>query len=332
MKTSEENFSKARITGLGTYVPENILNNDDLEKMVDTNDEWIVRRTGVKERRITSSKQFTTDLGVKAVEDLMMRYKKSIEDVDLILVATSTPDYSFPSVASQIQARLKIPCCGAIDLNAACAGFVYGLQLANGLITSGMNKKILVIGAETLSKITDYSDRTTCILFGDGSGAALIEYDEYNPSFLSSHMGSNGDGGIHLYKVGLSKEMNGIPLADTPYLVQNGREVYKWAVKNVPIGVKVLLDKIGLTINDIDWFIPHSANLRMIESMCDKMSYPMEKALTSVEYFGNTSAASIPLSLDIAIKEGKLNNNQKLVLYGFGGGLVHAGVVINWNI
>lgn len=325
-------FSKARITAIGSFVPEKILNNNDLEKMVDTNDEWIVRRTGIKERRITSPNQFTTDLGVKAVEDLMNRYNKSIEDVDLILVATSTPDYAFPSVASQIQAQLRIPNCGALDLNAVCAGFVYGLQLANSLITSKMNKKILVIGAETFSKITDYTDKSHCILFGDGAGVALVEYDENNPSFLSSHMGSYGDGGLHLYKVALSKKMNDVNLIDTPYLVQNGRGIYKWAVKNVPIGVKTLVDKVGMDIHEVDWFVPHSANLRMIESMCNKMEYPLEKTLTSAEYFGNTSAASIPLALDLAIKEEKLINNQKLVLYGFGGGLVHAGLIINWHI
>lgn len=325
-------FSKARITALGSYVPKKILNNNDLEKMVDTSDEWIVRRTGMRERRITSPMQFTTDLGVEAVKDLMSRYNKSIEDVDLVLLATSTSDYAFPSVASQIQAQLNIPYCGALDLNAACAGFVYGLQLANSLITSKMNKKILVIGAETLSKITDYTDRSNCILFGDGAGAVLVEYDETNPSFLSSHMGSYGDGGIHLYRVGLSKKMNDVNLVDTPYIVQNGREIYKWAVKNVPIGVKTLIDKVGMNIREIDWFVPHSANLRMIESMCDKMEYSLEKTLTSAEYFGNTSAASIPLALDLAIKEEKLSNNQKLVLYGFGGGLVHAGLIINWYI
>lgn len=324
--------SKARITAIGAYTPEKRLTNLDLEKMVETNDEWIVRRTGMKERRITDPEEFTTDISVKAVEDLMNRYDKTVDDVDLILVATSTPDFPFPSVASQVQARLKIPSCGAIDLSAACAGFVYGLQLANALITSGVNRKILVIGAETLSKITDYTDRTTCILFGDGAGAALIEYDQDNPSFLASHMGSNGDGGIHLYKVGLANKMNGEELADTPYLVQNGREVYKWAVKNVPVGVKALLNKIGENLNDIDWFVPHSANFRMIESMCERMDYPMEKTLTSVEYYGNTSAASIPLSLDLAVKEGKVTNGQKLILYGFGGGLVHAGLIIKWSI
>lgn len=195
-----------------------------------------------------------------------------------------------------------------------------------------MNKKILVIGAETLSKITDYSDRSTCILFGDAAGAALVELDESNPSIISSHMGSNGDGGIHLYRLGTANKMNDHYLNETPYIVQNGREIYKWAVKNVPIGVEELLKKSQLSLSEIDWFVPHSANMRMVESMCEKMEFPLTKTLTSLEYYGNTSAASIPLALDIAIKEGKIKNGEKLVLYGFGGGLVHAGVVISWTI
>lgn len=236
--------SKARITAVGTYVPEKVLSNEDLSNLVETTDEWIVQRTGMHERRITSSDEFSTTLCIRAVQNLIDRFHVSIDDVDLIIVATATPDYMFPNTASQVQAHFEIPHTGAIDISAACAGFVYGLIVANGLITSGTNKKILVIGAETLSKITDYSDRTTCILFGDGAGAALVEYDENNPSFLGTHMGSKGSGGINLYQTALSKTMNGTQLQDTPYLIQNGRAVYKWAVNTVPQGVQELLEKI----------------------------------------------------------------------------------------
>ena len=197
--------SKARITAIGSYVPEKRLTNYDLEKMVETNDEWIVKRTGIKERRITNEKEFTSDISCKAVRNLMERYDKSVGDVDMIIICTLTPDFKTPSVASLVQAKLGIKNAGAIDLNAACAGFTYGLHVANGLITSGLHKKILVIGAETLSKITDYKDRSTCILFGDGAGAVLVEFDEKQPSFLSSHLGSEGEKGKNLYCSNLSK-------------------------------------------------------------------------------------------------------------------------------
>ncbi|WP_459502285.1 beta-ketoacyl-ACP synthase 3 [Bacillus sp. C1] len=324
--------SKARITAVGTYVPEKILSNKDLSSLVETTDEWIVQRTGMHERRITSPDEFSTTLCIRAVQNLMDRFHVSIDDVDLIIVATATPDYMFPNTASQVQAHFEIPHTGAIDLSAACAGFVYGLTVANGLITSGTNKKILVIGAETLSKITDYSDRTTCILFGDGAGAALVEYDERNPSFLGTHMGSKGSGGINLYQTALSKTMNGEALQDTPHLVQNGRAVYKWAVNTVPQGVQQLLQKNHFDVSEIDWFIPHSVNLRMIESICERTAIPLDKTLMSLQYCGNTSAASIPLALDIGLKDGKVKTGDTLLLYGFGGGLVHAGLILKWNI
>lgn len=324
--------SKARITAIGSYVPERILTNNDLEKMVDTNDEWIVKRTGIKERRIASDKEFTSDLSYKAVLNLMERYDKTVDDVDLIIVCTMTPDYTTPSVASNLQAKLGIKNTGAIDLNAACAGFTYGLHVANGMITSGLNKKILVIGAETLSKITDFTDRTTCILFGDGAGALLVEYDENQPSFISSHIGSEGEGGQHLYCTNLATQMNNIDLLGNGCIVQNGREVYKWAIKTVTNGMKIVAEKGGINLDKVDWFVPHSANLRMLESICEKSNFPMEQTLYSLIHYGNTSAATIPLSLDIGVKEGKLKAGDHVLLYGFGGGLAHAGLLIRWTL
>jgi 3-oxoacyl-[acyl-carrier-protein] synthase-3 len=324
--------SKAKITAIGTYVPERILSNFDLEQMVNTSDEWIFSRTGIRERRIAAEGEFTTNLCVEAVRNLMKRYNKTVSDVDLVLVATTTPEYGFPSVASQVQARLGIQDAGALDLNAACAGFVYALQMANGVITSGMNKKVLVIGAETLSKTTDYSDRTTCILFGDGAGTVLVEYTEEEPSFLSSHMISKGDGGIHLYRTGLSSQMNGQELQNSGCIVQNGREVYKWAVTTVPLGMRKVMEKSEYGLEEVDWFVPHSANLRMIESICERSGFPLEKTLWSLEYFGNTSTASIPLALDKGIVEGKVKAGDRVLLYGFGGGLVQAGVLLQWTV
>lgn len=322
--------SKARITAIGTYVPEKILTNHDLENMVETNDEWITRRTGIKERRIVADNEYTSDLSIKAIKDLITRYNKDIYDVDMIIVCTLTPDYITPSVASYIQGKLGLTKTGAIDLNAACAGFTYGLHLANGLISSGIHKKILVIGAETLSKITDFTDRSTCILFGDGAGAVLVEYDEQG-SFLASHVASEGEKALSLYGTNLSDTMFTTKLEDKKLLVQNGREVYKWAVSTVPLGIKTLMEKSHLPLQDIDWFIPHSANLRMIESICDKSCLSINKTLTSLVHFGNTSAASIPLALDIGIKEGKVKAGQHLLLYGFGGGLSHSGHLIKWG-
>ena len=324
--------SKARITAIGSYVPERILTNNDLEKMVDTNDEWIVKRTGIKERRIANEKEYTSDLSYKAVRNLMEQYDKTIDDVDLIIVCTMTPDYTTPSVASNLQAKLGIKNAGAIDLNAACAGFTYGLYVANGLITAGLNKKALVVGAETLSKITDFTDRTTCILFGDGAGAVLIEYEEDQPSFISSHIGSEGEGGQHLYCTNLATQMNGIDLLGNGCIVQNGREVYKWAIKTVTSGMKIVAEKGSLSLDDIDWFVPHSANLRMIESICEKSNFPIDQTIYSLVHYGNTSAATIPLSLAIGVKEGKLKAGDNVLLYGFGGGLAHAGLLIKWSL
>ncbi|ADK04476.1 TPA: ketoacyl-ACP synthase III [Bacillus anthracis] len=324
--------SKSRITAIGTHVPNQILSNHDLEKMIDTNDEWIVQRTGMKERRIASEEEYSSHLAIKAIENLCTTFKKSLEDIDCIIVATTTADFVFPSVACQIQQHFNIPHTMAFDLNATCAGFTYGLHVGNSLITSGSHKKVLVVATETLSKVTDYTDRTTCILFGDGAGAILLERDENNPSFIAYHMGTNGHGGIHLYRTNLSTTMNDTPLQTNEKIVQNGREVYKWATRTVPVGIKELLHTANMKMDDIDWFIPHSANLRMIESICEKSQIPIQKTLTSVEYMGNTSSVSIPLALNSARKESKLNNGDKLLLYGFGGGLTHLGLIVEWDL
>jgi 3-oxoacyl-[acyl-carrier-protein] synthase-3 len=324
--------SKARITAIGSYVPERKLTNYDLEKLVETNDEWIVQRTGIKERRITNENEFTSDISYKAVKNLMERYDKSVDDVDMIIVCTLTPDFKTPSVASLVQAKLGIKNSGAIDLNAACAGFTYGLHVANGLITSGLHQKILVIGAETLSKVTNYEDRSTCILFGDGGGAVLVELDEKQPSFLSSHLGSEGEKGKNLYCSNLSKHMFEEDIVNSDKIVQNGREVYKWAVTTVPKGMQIVMENASIPLSDVDWFVPHSANLRMIESICEKTDFPKEKTLYSLVDYGNTSSATIPLSLDKGVLEGKIKNGNKMLLYGFGGGLSHAGLLINWNL
>ncbi|MDQ0231910.1 ketoacyl-ACP synthase III [Metabacillus malikii] len=323
-------ISKARITAIGTYVPEKIITNHDLEKLVDTNDEWITRRTGIKERRFAKENEYTSDLSIKAIENLAERYNKTLDDVDLIIVCTLTPDYITPSVASYIQGKLGLKQAGAIDINAACAGFTYGLHLANGLITAGLHKKVIVVGAEVLSKITDFTDRTTCILFGDGAGAMLLEHDSEG-SFLSSYNSSEGEKAINLYGTNISDIMFNTALLHKRQLVQNGREVYKWAVSSVPKGMQIVCQNAAFPIEKVDWFVPHSANLRMIESICERSKVPIQKTLTSLVHYGNTSAASIPLALDIGIKEGKVKDGEHILLYGFGGGLAQSGHLIKWG-
>ena len=323
----------AKITAIGTYVPSKRLTNADLEQIVDTNDEWIVQRTGIRERRISRQDEYTSDLCAAAVQDLINRYGKSVQDVDMILVATSTPDFTFPSVASLIQDRFNIPqTAGAMDLSAACAGFVYALHTAHSYVASGMHHKVLVIGADTISKITDYTDRSTCILFGDGAGAVLVESDEKSNSFIGFHLGSDGSGAHQVYRTGLSHTVNNIELVDSQMLVQNGREVFRWAVRTVPQGVQQLLDKTEVSLEQVDWFIPHSANMRMIEPICERMNFPIEQVLHSLVNFGNTSAATIPLALDLGIREGKVQNGQRILMYGFGAGLAHAGQLLQLDL
>jgi 3-oxoacyl-[acyl-carrier-protein] synthase-3 len=324
--------SKARITAIGSYVPEKILSNHDLEKLVDTSDEWIVQRTGMRERRITGENEFTSTLCIHAVQDMINRYNVPIHDVDMIIVSTTTSDFAFPSTACLIQDAFEIPDTGAIDVNATCAGFTYALHLANSLVTSGLHYKVLVVAGETLSKVTDYTDRSSCVLFGDGAGAMLVEYDADHPSFLAHIQDTKGNAAKHLYRTAYRKEWNGEPLNDSEKMVQNGREVFKWAARSIPEAMERLLEKAGMEMNELDWFVPHSANLRMIESICEKTGFPIEKALTSMAYYGNTSSASIVLALDLAVKDGRLSQNDVLLLFGFGGGFTYTGLIMKWGI
>lgn len=324
--------SYAKITAQGAYVPNKIMNNQDFEQIVETSDEWIQQRTGIIERRIAAEDEYTSDLSYKAVLNLQDNYNVDLSDVDMIINATLTPDFKTPSVASYIQAQLELEHSGAIDINAACAGFTYGLNIANGLITSGQNKKILVIGSETLSKVTDYTDRNTCILFGDGAGAFLVEYTENEPSFIASTFGSDGAKGKHLYCSELSTEMFGEQLENPGHVVQNGRGVYKWAVSSVPNIIEETLHKGQFQLEDLDWFVPHSANARMIESICERSNIHSDKALMSLSYYGNTSSATIPLSINKAITENKIKKGDHLLLVGFGGGLTYSSSLIKWTI
>lgn len=319
----------SRITAFGTYAPERIVDNQHFEKLIDTNDEWIVSRTGIKTRRFAREDEYTSDLCVNAVENLMENSGKEVVDVDFILVYTTSPDQTMPNTASQVKYKMGIKNAGCNDVYAACAGFIYGLQIAHGFVNSGVYKKVLVLGAETLSKITDFEDRTSCILFGDGAGAMLVEPSE-NEHFLSFNSGTDGQFGQDLYLSSKKKEINGVEIVANSMIKQNGRSVFKWVVGNIPNKIRELLAKAHLTLDDIDLLIPHSANLRILEAISKDLGYPMEKIPESITDHGNTSSASIPLAISKAIASGKMKSGQTILMIGFGGGLTFAGTIVKW--
>lgn len=324
-------MTHAKITAVGSYKPSKVLTNEDMEQLVETSDEWIVSRTGIKERRIAADDEFTSDLCYEAIKNLEKKYNKDISDVDLIIVSTLTPDFRTPSVASYVQGRLGLENAAAIDVNAACAGFVYGINMANAYISSGMYNKILVVAGEVLSKITDYSDRNTCVLFGDGAGAFLIENDEES-SFITSTSGSEGKLGESLYCTDVSETMFGNDLEQIGFVNQNGKEVYKWAIKMVPREIEKVAEKANIELKDVDWFVPHSANLKMIQNICKRSEYPFERTLHSLVYYGNTSSATIPLAIDDAVDRSEIKKGETLLLFGFGGGLTYSSSLIKWGI
>lgn len=317
----------ATITSIGIYHPEKEIRNLYFENYLDTSDQWIKERTGIERRFYTAPNEYTSDMCVKAAQNLAKEYNKDLHDVNYIIVATSTPDQPMPSVASQIQARLNIPNAGTIDISSACAGFVNGIILAKGLIAAGTHKKILVIGADALSKVTDFTDRTTCILFGDGAGAVIVEKSENN-SLFNTITGTNGDYGKNLYLAHQDAPISNTKVIANNKLHQNGRVVYKWAVQTLTNGLQELATKNNLQLEDIDFFIPHSANYRLLEAVFNELDIPMDKCLDSVRMFGNTSAASIPLAWYNGLKEGKLKLNDKIILVGFGGGFTYAGIYL----
>ncbi len=321
----------SKITAFGTYVPEKIIDNQYFESFIDTNDEWITSRTGIKTRRFSKDGEYTSDLSVKAVQNLMASSGKSVDDVDFIIMCTTSPDQLMPNAASRVQYKLGIKNAGCNDIWAACAGFVYGLQIAHGFVNSGIYKKVLVIGAETLSKLVDMTDRTSCILFGDGAGAALIEPSE-KECFVAFNSGTNGDYGHDLYLSHKKNSINAVGINSNGRIHQNGRSVFKWAVGNIPSKIRELIEKANLSINDIDHIVPHSANLRIIEAIAKNLDYPMEKVPESITEFGNTSSASIPLAIAKSIRNGGIKKEDTLLLIGFGGGLTFSGCIVKWDI
>ncbi|MCS0651872.1 beta-ketoacyl-ACP synthase III [Cytobacillus firmus] len=307
----------AGIIGIGRYLPEKVVTNADLEKIVDTSDEWIRTRTGIEERRIADDSIDTSDMAYESALKALDNAGIEAEDLDLILVATVTPDKPFPSVACMLQERLKASKAAAMDISAACAGFMYGIITAKQFIETGAYKNVLVVGVEKLSKITDWNDRNTAVLFGDGAGAAVIGQVSDGRGILSFELGADGTGAKHLYQ--------------DEYIIMNGREVFKFAVRQMGESCINVLEKAGLSKEDVDFLIPHQANIRIMEASRQRLELPVEKMSKTVDKYGNTSAASIPIALVEELEAGKIKNDDLLVMVGFGGGLTWGAIAIRWG-
>ena len=320
------------ILGTGSYVPEKILTNDDLAKIVETSDEWIRTRTGIEERRIAAPEEATSDLSYIAAERAIENAGVDKDEIGLVIVATMTPDHAAASTAAIVQNRLGLDA-AAIDLSAACTGFVYAYSTAYSFIKAGIYKKVLVIGAETMSRVIDWKDRNTCVLFGDGAGAVVLGEVE-NGGHLAVHLTADGSGASELL---VPSSGSRLPVTEETilnkdiYLKMNGREIFKFAVRVFPETVEDVLNQVNMTADDIDVFIPHQANIRIIESIAKRFKQPMEKFYVNLQKYGNTSAATIPLALDEANRGGKLRKGDKIVATGFGGGLTYGSMLIEWS-
>jgi len=321
------------IIGTGYYVPEKILTNFDLENMVDTNNEWIVDRTGISERRIADENVPTSEIAIHAAETALKNAGVSPQEIDLIIFATLTPDTVIPAAACIIQNKLKAVNAAAFDLSAACSGFVYGISVGSQFIKSGMYKKVLVVAAETLSKLVNWEDRNTCILFGDGAGAAVLSQVEDGYGILGIELGADGSGGDFL-NVPASGSLHPATIKTIEdklhYIHMNGSEVFKFAIKIMGEAAMKSLDVAGLKPNDIDCLIPHQANIRIIKSAAKRLNLPMDKVVVNVDKYGNTSAASIPIALSEAVESGRVKKGDVVVLVGFGAGLTWASCVMKW--
>jgi len=305
------------ILGIGRYVPEKVVTNHDLEKIMETSDEWIRTRTGIAERRIADDTIDTSYMAVEASKKALENAGISGEDIDLILVATVTPDRAFPAVACVIQEAIGAKHAAAMDLSAACAGFMYGMITAQQFIQTGTYKNVLVVGSDKLSKIVDWNDRNTAVLFGDGAGAIVMGAVSEGKGVLSFELGADGSGGKHLYQ--------------DEYVMMNGREVFKFAVRQLGDSCLRVLDKAGLTKEDVDFLVPHQANIRIMESARERLNLPQEKMSMTIEKFGNTSASSIPIAMVEELQNGRIQDGDLIILVGFGGGLTWGAVALRWG-
>jgi 3-oxoacyl-[acyl-carrier-protein] synthase-3 len=323
---------KSFISGTGSYLPEKILTNADLEKMVDTTDEWIVQRSGIRERHIAAENETTADMAVKAAKKALEMSGLEAEQINGIIVATTTPDSTFPSVAVKVQEALRIPACPAFDVQAVCSGFVYAFSTADSFIRTGLASRVLVIGAEKMSSIVDWKDRSTCVLFADGAGAIVMEACD-----AEEEEGLEGQGvhSTHLYADGTGRELlytDGGPstTGQAGHIRMQGKEVFKYAVTYLAEIVAEVLAQNRIHPSQIDWLVPHQANIRIIESTAKKLDMPMEKVVVTIDRHGNTSAASIPLALDEAVRDGRIRRGQMVLMEAMGGGLTWGAVLVRF--
>jgi len=316
------------ITGLGCYVPDRVLTNDELSTLVDTSDEWIMTRTGIRERRIAAPEQAMSDLAVPACRIALEQAGVAPREVDLLVVATVTPDMTFPSTAALVADRLGMPDAAAYDLSAGCTGFMYAVAQAHGMLASGLARKALVVGGDVLSKILDWSDRSTLVLFGDGAGAVVMEAIEDGGGFLGFELGADGGGGVHLWLPG-----SGSRVFDDPdrLVKMNGREVFKFATRVLVSSAETLLEECEKTVDDVDVYVPHQANVRIIDHARKKLGIPEERTVVNVDRYGNTSSGSIPLALADAEKDGRLKPGELVLMTGMGAGLTWGSALIEWT-
>jgi len=316
-----------KIVGTGRYLPEKILTNFDLEKIVDTTDEWIRTRTGVERRHAVAPDETTSDMCVEAAKVAIEDAGIDVTDIDMVLVGTTTPDLIFPNVATLVQHRLGIPPCPAIGMEAACTSFIYALTTADKFIKAGEANYALVIGAECITKIVDWSDRNTCVLFGDGAGAAIVKPSE-EPGILATHLGADGQyKDLLYYPVGASKELHKAGTNEAAIMMV-GNEVFKVAVKTLGNVATEVLRKAGVDQSELDWLIPHQANLRIIQATAKRLNLPMDKVIVTVQDHGNTSAASVPMALDVARRDGRVKPGQLILMEAFGGGFTWGSVLM----
>lgn len=307
----------SRIVGTGSFLPKQVVTNADLAaRGLDTNDAWIRERTGIAQRHIADKDQSSSDLALAACQNALQAANVKAADIDLIVVATSTPDYVFPSTACLLQAKLGIKGCAAFDVQAVCSGFVYGLATADAFIRSGANKKALVVGAEVFSRILDWNDRTTCVLFGDGAGAVVLSSDS-KPGIHASILRADGS---HAGILNVAGNVSGGAIVGTPFLKMDGQAVFKFAVRVLDESARETVEAAKMKLEDVDWLIPHQANVRILEATAKRLGLPRERLVVTVDHHGNTSAASVPLALDEYVRAGKIRSGQRVLLQGVGGG------------
>ena len=319
----------SKITGTGSYLPEQVLTNSELEKIADTTDEWIRSRTGIEKRHVARDDETTCDLAEKASRAAIKMAGKKENDIDLIIIATTTPDVIFPSTACLLQQRLNIHGCPAFDIQAVCTGFVYALHIANLFIKNGNTKCALIVGSETMTRIVDWKDRNTCVLFGDGAGAIILE-ESKTPGILSTHIHADGAYQELLsVPAGISSDYN-LVKSNKAFIKMQGNEVFKVAVNTLGGIVDETLQANSMSNTDIDWLVPHQANTRIISAMAKKLDMPISRVVVTVDQHGNTSAASIPLALDVAVKDGRIKENDTLLLPAFGGGFTWGSALLKY--